>query len=415
MAPAEGLCWYSAVGRPQPGILSPLNAQSVCDPAGLAPGAVCFVAIDPASHGEEIATLRDCHQDSVYLIAVTLVEPDAVWQANLFDAGADDILFQHDLRQRVPCLMRAKRHLELRHQDEAWRRRMQEKLDIWQEGLDHLPTPIYVKDVEGRYLVCNTAFGHFLGVSSDHVVGKRLEDFLPADAAATYSASDTQLLRQGGVLRTETDVCLPESGMRHIMVHKARLVSGQGDIRGVAGVVIDITERKELESRLTEAAERDPLTNAFNRRKFFQVASEEITTAGPDDVLGVAVVDIDNFKSINDELGHAEGDVTLCSIVDTLRGHEARGMQVARAGGEEFFAFFTRDVVTQAQDMLEAARHDVARYCQVHTGAGVAGTISVGLAFFKPSEETIDQALRRADVALYKAKRDGRNRLCLAD
>ena len=412
--PAEGLCWFSASGRPQPALLGPLNASTLRNPAALAPGAVCFVAIDLSSPGRDVARLRGLHQNAIYLVAVT-GEADPALQADLFDAGADDILFDQDLRQLVPCLMRAKRHLELRHQDEAWRLGLQEKLDIWQDGLDHLPTPIYVKDVDGRYLVCNAAFGHFLGVSRDHVLGKRLQDFLPAETAANYHAADQQLLRDGGVTRTEADVCLHDSGMRHIMQHKARLESGNGEVRGLAGVLIDITERKALESQLIEAAERDPLTNAINRRKFFQVASAEIALAEPEDVLGVAVIDIDHFKSINDELGHAEGDITLCSIVDTLRTQEAAGMLVARAGGEEFFAFFTTQAVPAAKETLETAREDIARYCQVQTGIGAAGTISVGLAFFKPSEETIDQALRRADIALYKAKRDGRNRLYLAD
>ncbi|WP_120277281.1 GGDEF domain-containing protein [Rhizobium sp. AG855] len=392
-----------------------MRAVFISNPADIAPGAVCFVSIGTGSRGHELARLRAMHQDTVYLVALTVQEADAALQADLFGAGADDILCEMDPRQLVSCLLRARRHLQLRQREERWRQDMQAKLDIWQHGLDQLPTPIYVKDVEGRYLVCNAAFGNFLGLSSDRVLGQRLQDFVPPEMAEAYHASDLQLLRQGGVMRTETDVCLPETGMRHIMVHKARLDSERGEIRGVTGVIIDITERKELESRLIEAAERDPLTNAANRRKFFQVASEQIAAAKRETILAVAVIDIDHFKSINDELGHAEGDVTLCSIVDTLRSQEAEGMLVARAGGEEFFAFFPEQAVPTAYDMLETARQDIARYCQVQTGAGAAGTISAGLAYFNPSEETIDQALRRADIALYQAKRDGRNRLYLAE
>jgi diguanylate cyclase (GGDEF)-like protein/PAS domain S-box-containing protein len=388
-----------------------LHVVPVDDPAQIAAGAVCFVA---AKTGD-LTALRSTHGDAIYLIAVGGQDIGPSLQAEIFEAGADDILLEADPRQLVNCLLRAKRHLELCLQHESWQRGMQEKLDIWQDGLDHLPTPIYVKDTDGRYLVCNAAFGRFLGLSHDQVLGRRLEDFLPAGSAADYHESDAQLLRQGGVMRSETDVCLPEAGIRHILVHKARLETRKGVARGLAGVVIDITERKELESRLIEAAERDPLTNAVNRRKFFQVASAEIEAAAPGDILAVAVIDIDNFKSINDELGHAEGDVTLCSIVDTLRAQEAGGMLVARAGGEEFFAFFPKTAVAAAAEMLEVARHDIARYCRVQTGVGHAGTVSVGLCYFRPAEETIDQALRRADIALYRAKRDGRNRICLAE
>jgi diguanylate cyclase (GGDEF)-like protein/PAS domain S-box-containing protein len=414
-AAVDCLFWLSSAGRAQPPIIEPLQATSLAELDCLASGAVCFVAIDAGSLGHDITRLRSHYHDAVYLIAVTALDADPLLQAELFGAGADDVLFENDVRQLVPCLMRAKRHLELRQQDEGQRRGMQEKLDFWQDGLDHLPTPIYIKDINGRYLGCNEAFCSFVGATRDKILGRMLQDFMPADAAASHTASDLQLLRQGGVVRIETDVCVHDSDVRHIMMHKARFSSEDGNIRGLAGVLIDITERKALESRLTDAAERDPLTNAFNRRKFFELATDEIARSHPPDRLGVAVIDIDHFKSVNDELGHAEGDVTLCSIVDTLRAQEAGGMLVARAGGEEFFAFFPREAVSDALDMLESARNDIARYCQVQTGIGGAGTISVGLAHFNPSEETIDQALRRADIALYRAKRGGRNRICVAD
>ena len=127
------------------------------------------------------------------------------------------------------------------------------------------------------------------------------------------------------------------------------------------------------------------------------------------------MIDIDQFKSINDELGHGQGDLTLCTIVDTLRTHEGEGVLIARAGGEEFFAFFSGENALSAAEILDNMRADIARCCTVTTGVGIAGTISIGLADFCPRQETIDQALRRADLALYRAKREGRNRLCKAD
>jgi diguanylate cyclase (GGDEF)-like protein len=201
------------------------------------------------------------------------------------------------------------------------------------------------------------------------------------------------------------------------MLHKACVAAPDGGLRGIAGVLIDITERKELEARLTAAAERDPLTNAYNRRKFFQAAASAIEQASNNlsSTFAVAVIDIDHFKSINDALGHGEGDLTLCSIVDTLRAHESDGVLIARAGGEEFFAFFSEEYAARAAEILDRMRADIARYCQISTEVGTAGTISIGLADFKPAQETIDHALRRADLALYRAKRDGRNRLCKAD
>ncbi|MBC2774524.1 GGDEF domain-containing protein [Rhizobium sp. AQ_MP] len=358
--------------------------------------------------------LRAICGDTLFIVAVTGAVSAEV-HAALFDAGIDDLLSEESPQHLLRCLLRARRHLTLLHAQERKLDALQDKLDAWQDGLDHLPTPIYIKDVAGRYIGCNTAFSQFVGTERHHVIGQTLADFLPHDTAEAHRESDLDVMRSGGVIRVETDVCVPDTGMRHVMLHKACIAAPDGGLRGIAGVLIDITERKELEARLTAAAERDPLTNAFNRRKFFQVAASAVERISQGETrFAVAVIDIDHFKVINDQLGHGEGDVTLCSIVDTLRAYEDDGVLVARAGGEEFFAFFSGENAVQAEQLLERMRADIARYCQVVTEIGTAGTISIGLADFDPMQESIDQALRRADLALYRAKRDGRNRLCKA-
>jgi len=414
-APLIAIAWYSSGGMSPPPVIGSLAPVIVRDPGELHTVSVCFLDASQRSAVNGVLRLRAACGDALYLVAVT-GQAGPELQAELFEAGADDLLLEAGGHQVLHCLLRARRHLTRVQAHEQCREVLQDKLDGWQDGLDHLPTPIYLKDVDGRYLGCNTAFSNFVGSHRDELIGRTLADFLAKDAADAHRESDMAVMRDGGVLRLETDVCMPDTGMRHIMLHKARVDSRNGGLRGIAGVLIDITERKELEARLTAAAERDPLTNAYNRRKFFQVATSAIQDADRDrSRFAVAVIDIDNFKSINDELGHGEGDLTLCSIVDTLRTHEDEGVLIARAGGEEFFAFFEGEHVSMAGEILERMRSDIARYCRVVTAVGAAGTISIGLADFSPADETIDHALRRADLALYRAKRDGRNRLCKAD
>lgn len=410
------ICWYSADALPPPAAIASLAPASVRSLDELHASAICFLDAASRSVLRDLRRLRATFGDAIYVVAVTGAASVDL-QAEVFDAGADDLLVEDGAHHLLRCLLRAKRQVMLVQAYERRQGALQERLDTWQDGLDHLPTPIYLKDVGGRYLGCNTAFSQFVGTERDRVIGQTLADFLSEDAAAAHRQSDLEVMRSGGVLRVETDVCVPDTGMRHIMLHKACVASQDGGLRGLAGVVIDITERKELEARLTAAAERDPLTDAYNRRKFFQVATSaaEQVPDGGDDRFAVAVIDVDHFKSINDELGHGEGDLTLCSIVDTLRAHEAEGVLIARAGGEEFFAFFSGENTSRAGEILERMRSDIARYCQVSTRVGPAGTISVGLADFDPRQETVDHALRRADLALYRAKRDGRNRICQAD
>ncbi|MBU2327762.1 MAG: diguanylate cyclase [Alphaproteobacteria bacterium] len=407
--------WYSAGDLPPPSSIAALAPVSVRTLDDLAALSICFLDAANSNALDTLQRLRITYHDGVYVVAITgAAAPD--FQAELFEAGADDLLLEDGAHHVLRCLLRAKRHLSLVEAQERAREALQERLDTWQDGLDHLPTPIYLKDVGGRYLGCNMAFSQFIGTSRDEVIGHTLAEFLPQDVAETHRQSDLEVMRRGGVIRVETDIRVPETGNRHIMLHKACVASGDGVVRGIAGLVLDITERKELEAMLIAAAERDPLTNAYNRRKFFQVATSATELAsGGGGRFAVAVIDVDQFKSINDELGHGEGDQTLCSIVDRLRAQEAEGVLIARAGGEEFFAFFSGECALRAAEILERMRSDIARHCTVSTAAGAAGTISIGLADFDPREETIDHALRRADLALYRAKRDGRNRLCEAD
>ncbi len=415
-APQVAIAWYSEDGLPPPAAIGSLAPACLRNLDQLQASSVCFLDATTRVALDVMHRLRTQFQEDLYVVAVT-GQASTEFQTKLFEAGADDLLLEDGPHHLLRCLLRARRHLKLVEARERTREALQDHIDAWQAGLDHLPTPIYLKDVGGRYLGCNTAFSQFFGTHQDQVIGQTLANFLPTDVAEAHRESDLEVMRQGGVLRVETDVCLPETGMRHIMLHKACVAAPDGGLRGIAGVLIDITERKELEARLTAAAERDPLTNAYNRRKFFQAAASAIEQASDNlsSTFAVAVIDIDHFKSINDALGHGEGDLTLCSIVDTLRAHESEGVLIARAGGEEFFAFFSEEYAARAAEILDRMRADIASYCQISTEVGTAGTISIGLADFKPAQETIDHALRRADLALYRAKRDGRNRLCKAD
>jgi PAS domain S-box-containing protein len=291
------IAWHSYAGDAPPAPIRSLNPTYIRHPAELSAVSICFLDLAQTRAAQDVRHLRTTCGDGLYLVAVPR-QTDANALAEIFEAGADDVLQDHDAHHVLRCLLRAKRRLALLQAHGRALDALQDKLDAWQEGLDHLPTPIYLKDVGGRYLGCNAAFSQFVGAERDHVLGQTLADFLPKDAADAHWESDLEVMRSGGVIRVETDVCMPDTGMRHIMLHKACVAAPDGGVRGIAGVLIDITERKELEARLTAAAERDPLTNAYNRRKFFQVAAsamEHARQAGSQ--FAVAVIDIDNFKS----------------------------------------------------------------------------------------------------------------------
>lgn len=161
-----------------------------------------------------------------------------------------------------------------------------------------------------------------------------------------------------------------------------------------------------LQEELNHHATHDPLTGALNRRAFALLAEKQVAQAARTGrPLAVLMMDLDHFKRINDTLGHSGGDATLCRFVavagDVLRAEDV----LCRFGGEEFVALLPHAEAAQAVAAAERLRLAFAA-----TGA----TVSIGVASLRPGED-LEDLLRRADAALYDAKRAGRDRTHLSE
>ncbi len=174
---------------------------------------------------------------------------------------------------------------------------------------------------------------------------------------------------------------------------------------------------RELESelrRLSEEASVDALTQVANRRglaKAFEVEAARHTRDGA--TLAVALIDIDNFKKLNDSLGHSVGDEALKALSARVRACLRPVDHVARFGGEEFVLLLPATEVDQAQEALTRLQRELTVSLFMHEGRDVFVTFSGGVTAWRVGE-TIDAAIERADEALYEAKRSGKNRTCVA-
>lgn len=180
-----------------------------------------------------------------------------------------------------------------------------------------------------------------------------------------------------------------------------------------------LTQRvDELETelrRLSNEVHTDQLTQVANRRGLIQAFGIEQAKAEREATrVALALLDIDNFKKLNDSLGHHAGDIALKSLAERTQASLRPGDMVARYGGEEFVLMLPNTPLDEAQAVLVRLQRSLSSALFNHEGKDVFVTFSAGVTLYRPGE-TLEQALDRADVALYEAKHTGKNRACIAE
>ncbi|MBV1786620.1 diguanylate cyclase [Marinobacterium sp. D7] len=286
--------------------------------------------------------------------------------------------------------------------------------DILQAVIDAIPAPIFFKDDRHIYRGCNAAFSEFIGLPTDEVIGSSVYDVAPKELAERYYRADCELQERGGTQRYEAPVRYADGSHRDIEFYKAVFFRSDGRKGGQVGVMLDVTERNRLVRRLERSSRTDHLTGTGNRREFEAVAFRELRRHKRENrSLCLMCLDIDHFKQINDSYGHAVGDQALQFMVNCCRSQLREYDRLFRVGGEEFYILLPN---TDVEDAYSAAQ----RLCDflrgrsfVTHGAEIRMTVSIGVVALT-GYATLDQALELADQALYRAKREGRNRVYLA-
>jgi diguanylate cyclase (GGDEF)-like protein len=179
------------------------------------------------------------------------------------------------------------------------------------------------------------------------------------------------------------------------------------------GFMAMVTRR--LLTRLRDLSNRDPLTSLLNRRALEEDLQREWRRwQRTGQAFAVVVLDLDHFKHVNDSLGHAVGDEVLVQTAQRLLAQARKSDSVARIGGEEFLVLMPEANGAGALAAAERLRRAIADLPYDHTGQPLVVTVSIGLAEAGPEDVDVLAPLRRADAALYEAKRNGRNRVVVA-
>lgn len=303
--------------------------------------------------------------------------------------------------------------------------------------LEALPVGVWIMDRSGRIVHGNPA-GIAIWQGARYVGPEQFGEYKARwlDTGRTIEADEwagARAIRSGETaIGEEIEIDCFDGTQKIILNSAIPLFDEQHAIVGAIIVNQDITARKEAETEVrlakqeVEAASRelevalarerilareDALTGVTNRRQFFELGSREVSVAlRYGHPLSVVLIDVDDFKRMNDTFGHQAGDELLKRFARIARRHLRDADLFARYGGDEFVALLPNTHAAEAALVAERLRADLAVHDTVLEQGTLTVTISSGIAELLPADDTLDALIHRADMALYDAKQSGRNR-----
>lgn len=275
------------------------------------------------------------------------------------------------------------------------------------EVIRHFPGGVLLENAEGEILVVNQALCDLfnLDMPPDSLTGTDREYF--------YQLLDLQSEAPVGGRQQDGsrlwELVLLDG--RVLQINQIPIRIKDTDV-GRLWIAADVTERREHERNLERLAATDPLTGLANRRALLEGVERELrrTDSAPSNG-ALLMLDLDHFKSINDTYGHAGGDKVLVHLAVLLRNMLRQHDVAGRLGGEEFAVLLPEANLDSATAIAERLRVAVERSTIEFEGKNITVTASIGLA---PLEGEVDRVFAMADEALYRAKKEGRNRTVLA-
>lgn len=301
--------------------------------------------------------------------------------------------------------------LRARDLAQAQSAKMSELSSFLETIISNIPSCVIVEDAISReILMVNDKAQQLFGVSKSLLMHKRPHECMSAELSDYFNSLADIALRSEGI-HTREQMLLTASGER-ILHTRATTISGK-DMRQnyVMLIVEDVTDQREADARIHHMAHHDNLTSLPNRILFRQRLSEALRVDNQHRQISATLcLDLDNFKNVNDALGHQIGDELLRVVAKRLRNVLRDHDTLARIGGDEFAIVLPNirmadEAAIVAQRLIEAIRPPI----NVE-GHNLSVGLSVGIALTSQTTNTPEHMLRCADMALYEAKRNGRNR-----
>ncbi|MBT3175424.1 MAG: diguanylate cyclase [Desulfobacula sp.] len=284
------------------------------------------------------------------------------------------------------------------------------------------PAGIYEVDFKkNRFIDVNELMCDYSGYSKKEFLSLDPLDLFSQDSRKVYRERLENLSMKKNPARNLEYKIINKMGEKLDVVLKNDFVYKKGKLIGALVVVHDITDRKLAEkklkllnSRLEYEATHDPLTGGLNRRAILDILAKElIRTKRRNSRLSIGLCDVDHFKQVNDTYGHQAGDDVLRSLVKTIQNTLRPYDLVGRYGGEEFLLVIFDSAGLPEEGFYERIREKIAHHKMPIKSGAIHITVSIGITS-GAGDATVDEMIAKADTALYKAKKNGRNQLAFS-
>lgn len=282
--------------------------------------------------------------------------------------------------------------------------------------VDSLPDIIYFKDNKEKYLGVNQAYVEYSGMPEKDMLGKKDFEINLPGLNESRTAQDREVIEKGIILRKD-DVIIGSDGEETILdVIKVPFIGNNGESLGMVGVARDITEQMHAQARINELVYYDPLTKLPNRVYLMDRLQQEISTVeyNKKQKLALSIIDIDNFKAVNDALGRQAGDTLLKEVAYKLKHNLDTGMVLAHIGGDSFAILILGVSPEEAFEITETAIENIRKPVSI-SNLEVVVAASAGIAFFPQDGINYETLYNHAEAAMYFAKQEGKNAVSLFD
>ncbi|GAA4359800.1 EAL domain-containing protein [Kangiella marina] len=286
----------------------------------------------------------------------------------------------------------------------------EQQLSMVVKSFDNISDAVWILDEDYNYIAINKAYTKITGFESEEVIGRPIRESTIVNAPDNFIDELKEVLVSEGSWSGELEATRKNGQIYPIEINIDVVRDGDGNIINYVGVFSDITFRKKAEKELRRLATVDQLTGLRNRNSFKQRFEELLALSGESDQHALLFIDLDNFKRINDSLGHGVGDELLTSVAKALLDitRDNDGI-VARLGGDEFTIVLSNvDTWSQPAKYAQEILDQLSKPLPL-SSAEVVVSPSIGIVMHPENGETAEELLKNADMAMYYAKKKGKN------